>query len=176
MRSDDRFIEEIFEKEKKRRTEIKAAKKRAVGICSSLALIFVIGIALPSVMGIFSASKGFDGMNKESAPDSAYDIMADEDAVTGETEDIKNEILNGDENKADKPDYSGLPNEENYGKYPVESEDIKEEPKGDAADVSEEKADDPPYQYIIIGACAALVSVILTVLIIRKKRNSKNNI
>ena len=59
MKSNESFIEDVLNKEKIRRAEIRAAKKRTVGICSSLALLLVILVATPTVTNMFSAHKSF---------------------------------------------------------------------------------------------------------------------
>ncbi len=176
MRSDDRFIEEIFEKEKAKRAEIKAARKRTVGICSSLALLFVIGLAIPSFMGIFSASKGFDAM--ESAPNGAYDIMADEDVVTPDSPDFSQSDSEGN-----KTHFNGEVPEDNrtgdvsdqYGSQLKGDADMEAEDLQETDDDSKRgKSPDSAYIYLAMGIAAFAIMSIVVALIIRKRKNNKD--
>ena len=96
MRSDERFIEEILTKEKAKRREKRAARRRAVGICSSLILVFVIGVSLPSVMSMFSAkSKDNAAPETNGAPDGSLFDQA-EDKIDAEMPESPSEVPDGD--------------------------------------------------------------------------------
>ncbi len=206
MRSDDRFIEEIFEKEKAKRAEIKAARRRTVGICSSLALLFVIGLAIPSFMGIFSASKGFDSnMEAEDAPNGAYDIIADEDYSEsvenlGQTQEkpdkndgfIDNTETKGDGNNgndgfididgvgSDSPDFSL--NEEGVIWENAEDSNLNgsDDMKADDMQESDEDSNDgksPDWTHIYLVIGAwALALISIAVALIIRKRKNNKNI
>ncbi len=92
MRSDERFIEEILTKEKAKRREKRAARRRAVGICSSLIFVFVIGLSLPSVMSMFSA-KSKDSAEPETncAPNGSLFDQA-EDKIDAEMPESPSEV------------------------------------------------------------------------------------
>lgn len=95
MRSDERFIEEILTKEKAKRREKRAARRRAVGICSSLILVFVIGLSLPSVMSMFSAkSKDNAAPETNGAPNGSLFDQA-EDKIDAEVPESPSEVLDG---------------------------------------------------------------------------------
>ncbi len=92
MRSDERFIEEILTKEKAKRREKRAARRRAVGICSSLILVLVIGLSLPSVMSMFSAkSKGDAAPEADCAPNGSLFDQA-EDKIDTEMPESPSEV------------------------------------------------------------------------------------
>lgn len=100
MRSDERFIEEILTKEKAKRREKRAAKRRAVGICSSLVLVFVIGLSLPSVMSMFSAkSKDSAAPEADGAPNGSLFDQA-EDKIDAEMPESPSEVPEGDRKPA----------------------------------------------------------------------------
>lgn len=185
MKSNESFIEAVLEKEKLKRAQIKAAKRRTVGICTSLALCFIIGLSALNAIGVFSAQKGFDSAAPESAPslgdDAMFDAITDEEdekTSNSEPEKDKDSAVNGStsenvgEDKKDtdtSPDRSDSPGGWASDGYYGANEET-ETPKSDSADGSAENKNEriAPYWYAVIASVIILVAP--TVFLVLKKK------
>ena len=176
MKSNESFIDSVFEKEKAKRAEIRAAKKRTAAVCSSLALLLVICLATPTVMNMFSASKEFDAM--ESAPDT--NIEVEDNALMDKNSAINLGTQNPEENENKAPmdsDNSIYDDASDCGSD-EESIDFEEAPKYEKDDVTSTEGEidgenndaKTDYSYIVIAAVAViLVAICIAFALLRKK-------
>ncbi len=182
MKSNERFIEDILKKEKIRRTEIKAAKRRTLGICTSLALCFVIGFSALSLYDVFFAKKGF---SPESADNAMSDVMEGEkfesltDGMDSDTQDEPE-----DDHRGESDDFkgtNGIPSiedaniDENYGNVDYSQSNGEESNKEDMPKNDKEDGVDCEKSYAYVYWCIAGALVVAAIsmvvfVILRKKK------
>lgn len=185
MKSNESFIDSVFEKEKAKRAEIRAAKKRTAAVCSSLALLLVICFATPTVMNMFSASKEFDAM--ESAPDT--NIEVEDNALMDKNLTNNLGTQNPEENKNNAPmdsdnsfsddassDFGRVDETIDFEEAPKYEKDDATSTEGEIESEKDSEIDGEnddaktDYSYIVIAAVAViLVAICIAFALLKKK-------